>query len=341
MDWLKEARRVMDGKLKPLGALGRLETWAVRLAALQRTVEPRLDRARVLVFAADHGVAVEGVSAYPSAVTAQLLRLASAQAGVGIHVLARSLGVEVDFIDVGVDAELGDLPGLTHAKVRRGSRNLLHGPALTGEELDAALQVGEDAVRRAAEDGVDAIGLGEVGIANTTAASALLSALTGASPETTVGRGSGVDDAGLRRKREVVTRALERHRPDRDDPRACLAAVGGLEIAALAGAARAGARRRIAVVVDGFITTVAALVAVRQEPQVRDALFFAHVSAEAGHRVALEALDAEPLLDLGMRLGEGSGAALALQILKSAAAVMRDMERLADHVPAPNAETPG
>lgn len=328
--WTERARRAMDGKVKPVGALGRLEDWAVRLAALQGTLEPRADRGRVLVFAADHGVAAEGVSAYPASVTAELLRLASRDAGVGIQVLGRSLDVDVELVDVGVDADLAGLPGLVHAKVRRGSRNLLREPALASDELEAALEVGREAVRRAVDDGVEAVALGEVGIANTTAAAALLSALTGAPPEETVGRGSGVDDAGLARKREVVAAALHRHRAALTGPKECLAAVGGLEIAALAGATTAAARDGLAVLVDGFIGTVAALTALRRHPEIRPALFAAHRSAESGHDLALGELGDEPLLDLGMRLGEGSGAALGLRLLRSAADLLRDMSDLAE-----------
>jgi nicotinate-nucleotide--dimethylbenzimidazole phosphoribosyltransferase len=323
-DWNQRAQHAMDQKVKPPGSLGRLETAAIQLAVLQETLRPRLDRARILIFAADHGVSVEGVSAYPREVTAQMT-MTFASGGAAITVLARTLGLEVEVIDVGVDADIADLPGVVAAKVRRGSRNFLHEPAMTPDELDAALEAGRAAVRRAVSAGADAVGLGEMGIGNTTAAAALLSVLTGASPLETVGRGTGVDDHGLAVKRRVVAAALERHAPRPQDPRSALAAVGGLEIAALAGAVLEAAGRRKAVVVDGFISTVATLAAVRLDPAVRPALFFAHRSAESGHGLALAALDATPLLDLGMRLGEGSGAALAIPVLRSAAAILREM----------------
>ena len=327
-EWRERAEQEMDQKIKPLRSLGRLESVAVQLAALQQTLEPRVERGRILIFAADHGVSAEGVSAYPREVTAQML-LAFASGGAAITVLGRTLGLAVEVIDVGVDAELPALPGVVVAKVRRGSRNFLHEPALAEEELAAALAAGGAAVRRAAADGVDTVGLGEMGIGNTTAAAALLSALTGAPARETVGRGTGVDDQRLETKRAVVAAGLARHAESLAEPRRAMAAVGGLEIAALAGAAIEAARLRRAVLVDGFISTVAALAAVRLDPAVRDALFFAHRSAEAGHRLALDALDATPLLDLEMRLGEGTGSALAFPILRAAAAILREMATFA------------
>jgi nicotinate-nucleotide--dimethylbenzimidazole phosphoribosyltransferase len=318
------ARRAMDDKVKPLGSLGMLEDWAVQLAVLQGTLTPRIDRARILIFAADHGVSAEGVSAYPREVTMEMTRTFSS-GGAAINVLARSAGLEVEVTDVGVDGDLSALAGLVHAKVRRGSRSFLREPALTPAEWGAAAEAGRQAVRRAAEAGAQAVGLGEMGIGNTTAAAALLSALTGAAPEETVGRGTGVTDEVLRRKREVVKTALRLHLDTTPDLPSLIAALGGLEMAAIAGAAREGACRGLAVLVDGFISTVAVLSAVRLDPAIRPALFFAHRSAERGHRIALEALDAKPLLDLDMRLGEGTGAALALPILRAAADLLRDM----------------
>jgi nicotinate-nucleotide--dimethylbenzimidazole phosphoribosyltransferase len=322
--WFERAQQEMDQKVKPPRSLGRLEAVAIQLAVLQQTLEPRVEKGRILLFGADHGVAVEGVSAFPREVTGQMMRTFSS-GGAAVTVLARALGLEMDIVDVGVDADLPELPGVTVARVRRGSRNFLHEPALTAGELDAALEAGCAAVRRAAAAGVDAVGLGEMGIGNTTAAAALLSALTGAPAKETVGRGTGLDDRGLAAKQAVVAAALERHAGRFADPRGALAAVGGLEIAAIAGAAIEAGRRRLAVLVDGFISTVGALAAVRIEPAIRPALFFAHRSAEAGHRLALSALDGTPLLDLDMRLGEGTGSVLAFPILKGAASVLREM----------------
>jgi len=323
-DWRERAQNAMDQKVKPPCSLGRLESTAIDLAVYLETLEPRLDRARILIFAADHGVSLLGVSAYPREVTPQMT-MTFASGGAAITVLARTLGIEVEVVDVGVDAELPAMPGVVDAKVRRGSRNFVDEPAMTEEELAAALEAGRAAARRAIEGGADPVGLGEMGIGNTTSAAALLSALTGLSPHETVGRGTGVDDRGLAAKRAVVEKGLARHAALFGDPRRALAAVGGLEIAALAGAALETARQRRVVIVDGFISTVAALAAVRLEPAIRPALFFSHASAEAGHRAALASLGATPLLDLGMRLGEGTGSALAFPILKSAASILREM----------------
>jgi nicotinate-nucleotide--dimethylbenzimidazole phosphoribosyltransferase len=321
------ARHAIDDKTKPLGSLGELETWAIQLAEIQGTLTPRIDRARMIIFGADHGVAHEGVSAYPPQVTAEMMRN-FARGGAAINVLARANTLEIEVIDVGVDADLAELTGITHAAVRRGSRNMLHEPAMTDAERDAAMAVGRDAVRRAASDGVRAVGLGEMGIGNTTAAAAVLSALTGAPPAETVGRGTGVDDARLAHKRVVVARAVACHAAA-TDPLAALGALGGLELAAIAGAALEAPAHGIAVVADGFISTVAILVAVRIDPSIRGHVFCAHRSAEAGHTLALDALGARPMLDLGLRLGEGSGAALAIPLLRSAAAVLTEMATFA------------
>lgn len=332
------ARVAMDEKTKPLGSLGHLELLAVRLATLQGTLTPDLTRARVVVFAADHGVAADGVSAFPSAVTAQMMRN-FASGGAAVCVLAQAAALEVEVVDVGVDtdddaqAELDALATaagtrVVQARVRRGSRNLRLEPAMSAAECAAAIEVGRATVRRAAAEGVRALGLGEMGIGNTTAAAALLCALTGMEPEDAVGRGTGVDDAGLRRKTAVVREALARHRADGaavSDPLTPVASLGGLEIAAIVGAVLEAPAHRMAVVADGFISTVAALAAVRAEPAAASALFFAHRSTEHGHGAALDALEARPLLSLDMRLGEGSGAALAIPILRAAAAVLREM----------------
>jgi nicotinate-nucleotide--dimethylbenzimidazole phosphoribosyltransferase len=340
---IDDARREMDAKTKPLGALGRLEDIAIRLAALQRTIAPLVERTRVCVFGADHGIADEGVSAYPRAVTAEMMRN-FARGGAAINVLAAANGVDVEVIDVGVDADLAALPNVRHERVRGGTRNFARESAMTEIELDAALAVGAECARRAAGDGVHAFGLGEMGIANTTSAAALLGAVTGETSEVTVGRGTGVDDAGLERKRRVVDAAIQLHFSGRPTTgRDALLRVGGFEIAAIAGAARAAAALGIAVVADGFISTVGVLCALLMERDdaaasrpLADAIFFAHRSAERGHRLALDEcaaltrFDSTPILDLGLRLGEGTGAVLAMPILRAAAIVMRDMATFAD-----------
>ena len=331
-DLAAAAQRAIDEKTKPLASLGELETWAVRLACIQRTLAPRIDRARVVVFAADHGVAAEGVSAYPAQVTTEMMRN-FARGGAAINVFSRANDVNVEVVDVGVDADLVGLEGVTHAKVRRGSRNLRREPAMTPEECEAALAVGRATVRRAAADGVRAIGLGEMGIANTTAAAALLTALTGASPDATVGRGTGIDDARLAHKRSIVAEAVARHEsmvPRSGGPRAALASLGGLELAAIAGAALEAPSHGMAVVADGFISSVAVLAALRIDPAIAGHLFVAHESAESGHHLAIDALGARPMLRLSLRLGEGTGAALAIPLLRSAAAMLSEMATFAD-----------
>jgi nicotinate-nucleotide--dimethylbenzimidazole phosphoribosyltransferase len=339
-----EAQRALDGKTKPPGSLGRLESLAIQLAVIQQTLTPVVDRGRICIFAADHGVTAEGVSAYPPQVTAEMTRV-FARGGSAIGVLAREAAVDVEVIDVGVDAPAESLPGVVHAKVRRGSRNFAHEPAMTFEEVERAVEVGREAARRAARAGVQALGLGEMGIGNTTSAATLLSALTGAPAICTVGRGTGIDDAGLECKRAVVARALSYHAvtmgaPGSIDPRRALACVGGLEIAALVGAALEAPGHRMVVIVDGFIATVGVLTAARLAPpselgRILPALVFAHQSAERGHGLALEAfrtlehgaapIHLRPLLDLGLRLGEGTGSALAIPLLRAAAHLLCDM----------------
>ena len=315
-------QQALDAKTKPPGALGRIEALAARVAAVQQTLAPRADPARVVVFAADHGVAAQGVSAYPAAVTAQMVATA-ASGGAAVSVMARALGAAVEVWDVGVDADLAGVAGVRHAKVRPGTRNLAAEPAMTAAECCAALDAGRQAATEAAEAGVRTLILGEMGIGNTTAAAALAAALVGLAPEQAVGRGTGVDDAGLARKADAVRRALARGVPDA--PLGVLAAFGGLEIAAIAGAMLAAPGLGLVVLVDGFIASAAALVAVREDPAVRAHLVAGHRSAEAAHGAVLTALGLEPLLDLGLRLGEGTGAVLALPLVRAACAVLAEM----------------
>jgi nicotinate-nucleotide--dimethylbenzimidazole phosphoribosyltransferase len=309
--------RAHQGELtKPPGSLGRLEELGVFYAGARGVFPaPAPDKARVYVFAADHGVTVEGVSPYPSSVTAAMVANFAA-GGAAISVLARACAVELRVVDVGVGAE-------------NGTRNLRREPAMPRARAEAALAEGVRHAGEAAAAGVAVLGAGEMGIGNTTAAAAVAAALTGTAPEEVVGRGTGVDDAGLARKTAVVRDALALHRPDARDPVGALAAVGGLEIAAMAGLMLGGAARRVPVVVDGFISGAAALAAVAIAPRVRDYLCFSHLSAERGHRLVCEALDARPLLDLGLRLGEGTGAALAIHLLRAAVRLQNEMATFA------------
>ncbi|CEK14944.1 nicotinate-nucleotide--dimethylbenzimidazole phosphoribosyltransferase [Chthonomonas calidirosea] len=321
------AQEQLDRKTKPVGSLGRLEELAVQLCAIQHKVPPDTARKRILVFAADHGITEEKVSAYPREVTAQMLANFAA-GGAAINVLARLMGGELFVVDVGVAAE--PVVGVKNRKVRWGTRNFAHEPAMTVEETLQALNVGIELAFEAAEDEVDILCLGEMGIGNTTAAAALLCLLTEAREEQVVGRGTGLTDAQLEHKRAVVARAVARHREWVKTPFEALCAVGGLEIAALVGSMIGAAASKIPVIVDGFIVTVAALVAYYLTPKARDALIFAHRSEELGHRYALELLEANPLLDLGMRLGEGSGAALASFLVEAAGRILREMATFAE-----------
>lgn len=318
------ARARLEQLTKPPGSLGRLEDLAVRYCLAQGTAAPTIGKKVVAVFAGDHGVAAEGVSAYPKEVTPQMVRN-MASGGAAISVLARQVGAEVVIVDVGVDDLLEDIPGVRRHKVRRGTDNLAVGPAMSIEETRQAVEVGIETAAEAVAAGATLLGAGEMGIANTTPAAALLAALLPCSPAEAVGRGTGVDDAGLRRKHDVVERALAVNRERFTGPLETLAAVGGLEIAALCGFMLAAAARRVPTVVDGFISSAAALVALKMKPEVRDYLFFAHRSAEAGHKAFFERLESEPLLDLQMRLGEGTGAALAMSLIEAAVKIYNEM----------------
>jgi len=314
---------------KPPGSLGLLEELAVRLAAMQRREKPRLKTPWISVFAADHGVAGEGVSAFPQAVTRLMLRN-FVQGGAAISVLARQWNARLEVVDVGVAGPFEALEGLVSARVGEGTANFARQPAMAPAQLDAALAVGAEAARRAYATGADVFIGGEMGIANTTSAAALACALLRIGPELLAGPGTGLDAAGVRRKREVIARALALHQEGLDSPLEILRRLGGFEIAALTGAYLQGAACGLPVLVDGFICGVAALLATRLSPECAEWLIFAHRSAEPGHRLVLEALGARPLLELDMRLGEASGAALALPILRAACALHGEMATFAE-----------
>lgn len=313
---------------KPAGALGRLEGLALDLAAIQDRALPRCERAVVLVAAADHGVCARGVSAFPSAVTAQMC-LNFCAGGAAVNVLARQAQAEVEVLDVGVAGDLPSMTGLISAKVARGTIDFTTGPAMPEAQLTAAMAAGAARAEFHAAQ-CDALVLGEMGIGNTTSAAALTAAFTGHSATDVCGRGTGVDDAGLARKVAAVTAGLTLHRHLFENPRATLAALGGLEIAALAGAALRGAELRLAIVVDGYISTAAALAAVAIDPAVRPYLIFAHRGAEPGHRLALAHLNAQPLLELDLRLGEGTGGVLALHLMRAACRTLTEMATFAE-----------
>jgi nicotinate-nucleotide--dimethylbenzimidazole phosphoribosyltransferase len=320
-------KALVDGKAKPPGALGRLETLAVQIGQVQGRIDPRVERVRAYVFAGDHGLNAEGVSAYPSAVTAAMV--ATFLAGkASVNALGRACGVEVKVVDAGVDAELPAHPELLDRKVRRGTRNAAVEPALTVEELTAALRAGVLLARLAAAEGVDALVLGEMGIGNSASAALLMHRLAPAPLDDCIGAGAGHDAEGLARKAAVLARAAARS--DAAEAFEVLRQFGGLEIAMMAGAVLGAAAERRVVVVDGFISSAAALAAIRLEPAARDYCVFAHASAERGHARLLDAIGAEPLLQLGMRLGEGSGGVLAAPILRAAARMASEVASLDD-----------
>ena len=347
-------RRALDTKTKPPGSLGRIEEVAARIARIQGTLTPRLRRCRLTLFAGDHGVAAEGVSAYPQAVTRQMVANFLA-GGAAANVFARANGAELSVVDAGVAGAPLDAPGLVSRRIAAGTRNFTVEPAMTREQYAAALRAGgelgagaEARVAAGAEDGppceadadaparsgtgvgvgaearADAAAFGEMGIANTSSATLIAHKLTGASLGTLTGRGTGLDDAGLGRKRQVLARAAART-AERLDPEAALREYGGFEVVMMAGAMIGAARAGAVVIVDGFIAGAAALAANGLAPALRDYLVFAHRSAEPGHWAVLDALGATPLLDLGMRLGEGTGALLAWPVLRCAAAMLSEM----------------
>ncbi len=314
-------RAHLDALTKPVGALGRLEDLALRIARIRGDPPPPFVRRTVFVLAADHGVTERGVSAYPREVTAQMCRNYVA-GGAAINVIARAVRADVCVVDVGVDADLRDLDGILQRKIGCGTRDLAATAAMTPDETLRAVAVG--AALPSETPPCDIVALGEMGIGNTTAASAVTAALAGAEVAAVVGRGTGIDDAGVARKRDAIERALARVGRE-TDPLTVLAEVGGFEVAGLAGLVLGAAAAGRPVVLDGFISSAAALIAVRLCPAAAGYLFASHCSTEPGHRVLLEALDLRPLLDLELRLGEGTGAALALPLFDAAAGLLREM----------------
>ena len=326
----KQLQQIIDQKTKPLGALGRLETLALQLGMIQGTTTPQIDQPQIRVFAADHGLTKHGTSAFPSAVTAQMV-YNFLQGGAAINVLARQHNIALKVVDAGVDTDFGnspfkDHPQLLDYKVRHGSRDALTEPAMTGAECLSALEGGINVVKGMAGN---LLIVGEMGIGNTSAASLLLARLGDVPIVDCIGRGTGLDDAGLAHKQHILTQVLERH-SEAQAPFDVLAALGGLEVAMMAGALIQAASERRILLIDGFIASSALLVAERLAPGVAQYAVFAHHSVEPGHAHLLRLLNAEPLLNMGMRLGEGSGAALAYPLLQSACAIINEMASFSD-----------
>lgn len=320
---MARARQRLDNLTKPPGSLGKLETLAARTCAITGRLDTTVDNKVILTFAADHGVVAEGVSNFPQAVTAQMV-LNFLRGGAGVNVLARHVGAEVRVVDVGVASDI-KAPGLIQRKVRQGTDNIAKGPAMTVGEALAAIGVGVEVARQAVADGAQILGAGDMGIGNTTPSAALYAALLSVPAEQVTGRGTGIDDAALRNKVHVVKQALAVNRDQLSEPLTALAAVGGLEIAAVCGVVLEAARSRRPVVVDGFISSAGALVAMRLNEAVKEYCFFSHLSAEQGHKVFFAEMGLSPLLHLDMRLGEGTGAALSMGLIDAGLKIMHEM----------------
>jgi len=309
---------------KPPGSLGKLEDLSIQIAGMTDQGHPQIHQKAVFVFAADHGVAEEGVSAYPVEVTAQMVaNIVNGKAAVSV--LAKQVDARVVVIDVGVAQDINHSFGVLQRKVAFGSRNIRLGPAMNLEQAEQVITCGMQVLNDQAESGLDLVALGEIGIGNTTPAAAITSVITGLPVESVTGRGTGLDDLGLLRKIEVIKESIRVNQPDPNNALDVLVKVGGLDIAGLVGVIIAAAARRLPVVLDGFITGAAALIAVKLQPELKPYLIASHLSAEVGHRAVCKWLGLEPLLDLKLRLGEGSGALLAVPIIESAVHVLNEM----------------
>ena len=318
------AQAHLDDLTKPQGSLGRLEEIALKYVLATGSLKPVLSKKKICCFAADHGVAAEGVSAFPAEVTPQMV-FNMLGGGAAINVLSRHAGADLDVVDMGVNHEFPDTPGLVKRKVKPGSANMAFGPAMSEEDTLQALLAGAELAAEAHLAGYHILGTGEMGIANTTPATALYSVLLNVPVETITGRGTGIDDERLRHKIEVIQRAVEVNAPLCSTPFGTLAALGGYEIAAITGFILGAAACKIPVVVDGFISSSGAVAALKLCPVVDDYLFFSHLSNEQGHRAVMQKLGARPILDLDLRLGEGTGAALAMQLIEGAVKIYNEM----------------
>ncbi len=320
----QQLQHAIDTKTKPLGALGKLESLALRIGLVQQTLNPKLNRPVILVFAGDHGIAESGVSPFPQAVTYQMV-LNFLAGGAAINVFARQHGIQLRVVDAGVAADFPPHPDLIDAKIANGTANFLAQPAMSAEQCQAAITKGKALALAEIAAGSNVLGFGEMGIANTSSAAALMSVLCGLPISQCAGRGTGLDDAGLSKKIKTLQQALEHHGLTGSDPLRVLATFGGFEVAMMVGAMLGAAEKSALLLIDGFIATSALLVASKLHPTILDYCVFTHRSGEAGHTRLLAELGAEPLLDLGMRLGEGTGCAVAYPLLQSAVNFLNEM----------------
>ncbi|MGB9761688.1 MAG: nicotinate-nucleotide--dimethylbenzimidazole phosphoribosyltransferase [Caldimicrobium thiodismutans] len=323
-EWFKIAWERLDNLTKPKGSLGRLEELAAQLVAIFENPFPRINKKLSFVFAGDHGITEEGVSAFPKEVTAQMV-YNFLRGGAGINVLARFAGAEVKVVDVGVDYEFGEIEGLIKRKVCYGTKNFVKEPAMTKEEAIKCIEVGYELAKEAISKGYNLIGIGDMGIGNTTPSSAITAVITGRPVEEVTGRGTGINDHFYRKKIEIIQRALEIHKPNPEDPIDVLSKVGGTEIGACAGVVLACAESRIPVVMDGFITGAGVLIAYKVNPMIKNYVIASHRSMEKGHQAQIEYMGLSPLLDLNLRLGEGTGAALAMLLIEASLRIYHEM----------------
>jgi nicotinate-nucleotide--dimethylbenzimidazole phosphoribosyltransferase len=326
---LATAQAQLDNKTKPLGSLGRIEDFGRRVAAISSSMQPDLAKKVIYTFAGDHGVVAEGVSAFPKEVTPQMV-FNFLNGGAGVNVLARHAGAEVRVVDMGVDFDFGAIPGLIDRKIARGTKNLAKEPAMSRIEAIAAIEAGISLALDAKAEGIAMLGTGDMGIGNTTPSSAIIAAFSGISVRELTHRGTGINDTALEKKIAAIEQGLAVNCPDPQDPLDVLAKVGGFEIAGIAGLVLGAAASGIPVVVDGFISTAGALIASELHPNVKEYIFAAHKSVEIGHTFMLDRLNAEPILDLGLRLGEGTGAALAMTLIEAGAKVLCEMASFAE-----------
>jgi len=326
---MEEAKMRQDNLTKPQGSLGQLESLSIQVAGIKGVSKPRIAHKVIFTLAGDHGVTQEGVSAYPSEVTPQMV-YNFLRGGAGINVLARFVGARVIVADLGVASPLERSPELREKKVGMGTQSMAKGPAMSHAEAIRAIEAGIGLVEEELPGGIDILGTGDMGIGNTTSSSAITAAVTGADVAMVTGRGTGIDDEGWERKVKVIQRALDINLPDPKDAIDILSKVGGYEIGGIAGVILAGARYRIPVVIDGFISGAAALIATTLSPQVKPYLIASHQSAERGHRILLEFLGLKPLLNLDLRLGEGTGAALGIFLVEASLRILEEMATFAE-----------
>jgi nicotinate-nucleotide--dimethylbenzimidazole phosphoribosyltransferase len=323
-DWENKAIQRQNSLTKPPGSLGRLEKIAIKLSAMQGCEKPAIDKIQIVVFAADHGIAEEGVSAFPQAVTVEMVKN-FARGGAAISVLAKELFADLEVVNVGTVSEHEELSGVVMQRIAPGTANFSEQAAMTQSQLLEALNVGRDAVTRAQEKNMQLFIAGDMGIANTTSATAIACALLNENPEALAGPGTGLDNEGVSHKAHVIEKSLELHADKLKTPVDVLQHLGGFEIAALTGAYISSAQQSIPILVDGFISSIAALTAIKINVNVKNWMFFAHASAEPGHKIIMNAINEKPLIDLGMRLGEGSGAAVAVPLIRMACALHNNM----------------